>query len=65
MAKLCNNESIITYYYIMHFHYNVIITYYYDYYYVFETGQLADVYSTPGARLNKLLYSMVYSMPAI
>ena len=32
MAKLCNNESIITYYYIVCFHYNDIITYYYDYY---------------------------------
>ena len=31
-AKLCNNDSIITYYYIGYFHYNAIITYCYHYY---------------------------------
>ena len=46
MVELCNNESIITYYYIGCFHYNkllpiiTIITYYY----VFETGQLAAAF---------------------
>ena len=42
MTKLCN--TIITYYYIVCFHYNIIITIItiITYYYVFETGQLAD-----------------------
>ena len=44
MAKLCNNELIITYYCIGCVYYYSIIAHYYHYYhyYVFETGQLAD-----------------------
>ena len=46
MAKLCNNDLIITYYYVGCYNYNFIITryyHYYLYYYLFESEQLADV----------------------
>ena len=45
-AKWCNDESFITYYYIVCFHYNAIITIItiITYYYVFETGQLANAH---------------------